>query len=223
MRRRHFIIVTATSVGGLLVYTLDRRPFRVAAQDRDSRRSIRIKLRFFTQDEALDVAAAAARIFPSDETGPGAHEAGVVIYIDRQLAGPYGRDRYRYSQGPFVDGAPEQGYQGKLTPRDIYRQNLPHIAGLHRLEASEQDRRLREIESTLLFTLLRTHTIEGMFCDPMHGGNVDMIGWQLIGFPGPRMSYASEVDAYPGREFRPKPQSLSQILGRPIRPSEDEA
>src|SRR2546429_6192111 len=26
---------------------------------------------------------------------PGAREAGVAIYIDRQLAGPYGRDRYR--------------------------------------------------------------------------------------------------------------------------------
>ena len=43
----------------------------------------------FTQPEALIVAAAASRIFPSDETGPGAQEAGVAVYIDRQLAGPW--------------------------------------------------------------------------------------------------------------------------------------
>ena len=69
---------------------------------------------------------------------------------------------------------------------------------------------------------MRTHTIEGMFCDPMHGGNRDMIGWQLIGFPGPRMSYFDEVDQYHGRAFRPKPVSLAQVVGHRVRPSEEE-
>ena len=53
--------------------------------------------------------------------------------------------------------------------------------------------------------MLRAHTIEGMFCDPMHGGNIDMIGWQLIGFPGPRATFDEEVDQYYGRAFRPSP------------------
>ena len=65
------------------------------------------------------MAALTARIFPSDELGPGAREAGVVVYIDRQLAGPYGRDRHRYTQEPFEDGVPEVGYQGRATPREI--------------------------------------------------------------------------------------------------------
>ena len=34
------------------------------------------------------------------------------------------------------------------------------------------------------FTMLRTHTIEGMFADPIYGGNKDFAGWKLIGFPG---------------------------------------
>ncbi|MSV27844.1 MAG: gluconate 2-dehydrogenase subunit 3 family protein [Bryobacterales bacterium] len=219
MKRRQFLTVSAATVGGALVYTLDRRPYVVSAQDKP----VRVPLRFFTEAEALDVAAAAARILPNDEAGPGANEAGVVIYIDRQLAGPYGRDRYRYTQGPFENGIPEQGYQGKATPREIYREGVRKIAGIAKLAAAEQDATLKQIETTSFFTLVKTHTIEGMFCDPMHGGNIDMIGWQLIGFPGPRMTYFEEVDSHYGNPFRPKPQSLRQIVGRPVKASEDEA
>lgn len=219
MRRRHFLIVSASTVGGALIYTLDRRPTRVHAQDKP----LKIPLRFFTQEEALDVVAAAARIFPADDSGPGANEAGVVVYIDRQLAGPYGRDRYRYTQPPFESGVPELGYQGRESPSEIYREGLKRIRGLRRLTPTEQDATLKRIERSRFFQLLRTHTIEGMFCDPMHGGNADMIGWQLIGFPGPRMSYADEVETYHGRAFRPVPRSLEQIVGRKVKPSEEEA
>ena len=96
MRRRQFLVLSVASIGGVLVYSLDRKAHLLAAQDK-SPQSIRVPLRFFTKSEALIVAAAASRIFPSDDSGPGANEAGVVIYIDRQLAGPYGRDRYRYT------------------------------------------------------------------------------------------------------------------------------
>ena len=85
MRRRHFLTFSATAIGGLLVFSLDRQPMRVHAQ---GERKIRVPLRFFEEREALMVAAAAARIFPSDASGPGAPEGGVVIYIDRQLARP---------------------------------------------------------------------------------------------------------------------------------------
>src|SRR5271169_5616346 len=115
MRRRQFLVLSAASIGGVLVYSLDRRVSRLFAQEKTTQ-ILKIPLRFFTEDEALIVAAAAARIFPSDDAGPGAKEAGVVIYIDRQLAGPWGRDRWRYTQPPFDAGPPELGYQGKETP-----------------------------------------------------------------------------------------------------------
>ena len=225
MRRRQFLTLSATSVGGLLVYTLERRPERVHAQTLDAPQSgaIKVPLRFFTRPQALTIAAACARIFPADDAGPGANEAGVVIYIDRQLASPYGRDQYRYTQPPFLAGVPEQGYQARQTPRQIYRDGLKLLGRFQHLSPGRQDARLKEIEATLFFSLLRSHTIEGMFCDPMHGGNIDLIGWQLIGFPGPRMSYLDEIDQYHGRPFRPKPASLSQILGHPARPIEDDA
>jgi len=218
MRRRHFLTLSAATIGGVLVYSLDRKSSLLTAQDK----RLRIPLRFFDESEALIVAAATSRIFPTDQSGPGAREAGVVIYIDRQLAGPYGRDRYRYTQGPFEDGPPELGYQGKATPREIYREGLKNLKDFDQLSAEEQDARLQQIESSRFFSLLRQHTIEGMFSDPIHGGNIDMIGWQLIGFPGPRMSNYDEIDKHFGEAFRPQPISLQQVTGTVIRPTEDE-
>jgi gluconate 2-dehydrogenase gamma chain len=219
MRRRHFLTLSAASLGGVLVFSLDRHPALLAAQDK----RVRIPLRFFDESEARIVAAAAGRIFPSDDSGPGAREAGVAIFIDRQLAGPYGRDRFRYTQGPFVEDAPwELGYQGKATPREIYRDGLKNLKGFDRLYPEHQDQMLRQIESSLFFSLLRQHTIEGMFSDPIHGGNVDMVGWQLIGFPGPRMSNYDEIEKYYGQAFRPRPVSLEQASGAKVVPSEDE-
>jgi len=220
MRRRQFLYLSAATIGGVLVYSLDRRGMLLSAQDD---RSIRIPLRFFTQAEAVIVAAACSRIFPSDDGEPGAREAGVAIYIDRQLAGPWGRDGRRYTRGPFPAETPvELGYQGKATPQHVYRQGLRGLRGFDRLAPAEQDRKLTEIETTRFFTLLRENTLEGMFCDPMHGGNVDMVGWQLIGFPGPLMSFHAEIETYRGEAFRPKPMSLRQVTGRDVGPSEDQ-
>ena len=222
MRRRQFLIVSAASIGGVLVYSLDRRASRLFAQQKSSQ-LLKIPLRFFSEADALIVAAAASRIFPSDDSGIGAREAGVVIYIDRQLAGPYGRDRYRYTQGPFEEGAAREfGYQGKATPQETYREGLKGLKGFDELATAEQDAKLKLLENSHFFALLRQNTIEGMFCDPIHGGNADMVGWQLVGFPGPRMSNAAEIDKYYGKAFRPKPISLEQIVGGKVRPSEDE-
>jgi len=224
MRRRHFLVLSAASVGGVLVYSLDRNVSRLSAQvSPNDDKKIRIPLRFLTEAEALIVAAAAARIFPSDESGPGAHEAGVAIYIDRQLAGPWGRDGRRYTQGPFEERAAEEfGYQGAAPPRQIYREGLKQLAGFEKLTPGEQDDALRKIEKGDFFKLLQRNTIEGMFCDPQHGGNVDMVGWQLIGFPGPRMSNFAEIEKYRGEAYRPKPMSLAQTAPHANPPTEDE-
>lgn len=186
MKRREFLTIPARALGGTLLYTLAREPFRLAAQTAQKSDTVRVPLRFFTEQEARVVAAACERIFPSDATGPGATEAGVAIYIDRQLAGPYGRDKYRYTKGPWLETYPEHGYQGKENPRETYRTGLRDLgANFADLPADEQNKKLAAMERTHFFALLRAHTIEGMFCDPMHGGNANMIGWQLIGYPRP--------------------------------------
>ena len=205
MRRREFILLPVA-----------------AGLHAQSSKEIKVPLRFFNAAEASIVQAAAERILPNDSSGPGATEAGVVIYIDRQLAGPYGRDKYRYTKGPFVESVPEHGYQGKDTPREVYRAGIRGLGDFTALNSAEQDRKLKSIETTNFFRLLRQHTIEGMFSDPLHGGNAGMVGWQLIGYPGPLMSYREEIDKSPGQAFRRKPASLTQITGRPVTGMEDE-
>ncbi len=220
MKRREFLTLPRQAVGGLLLYTLAGEPFRISAQQDGS---VRVPLRFFTEAEARVIAAACERIFPSDANGPGATEAAVVIYIDRQLNGPYGRDKYRYTKGPFVESRPEHGYQGKETPREIYRQGIRELGdGFAALPLDAQMQKLMAIEKSRFFQMLRTHTIEGMFADPMHGGNAGLIGWQLIGYPGPVMTYRAEIDKHYGVPYRPKPASLERIAGRKAVPWEDE-
>jgi len=219
MKRREFLTVPAKCLGGVLVYNLAGEAIRLQAQDGD----VRIPLRFFTAAEARTVQAACARIFPSDESGPGATEANVIVYIDHQLAGPWGSDKYRYAKGPWVESFPEHGYQGKENPQQIYRAGILKLGeDFARLPADRQDQRLRAIERSMFFHILRTHTIEGMFSDPLHGGNAGLIGWQLVGYPGPLMSYRDEIDKYHGLPFEAKPKSLEQVLGRKVAGWEEE-
>jgi gluconate 2-dehydrogenase gamma chain len=217
MKRRQFVTL---SVGGVLFYTLDRKARWLNAEAAQ----VRAPLRFFTAAEAGVVAAACERIFPSDESGPGAKEAAVVIYIDRQLAGPYGRDELRYAKGPFIetDGG-WGGYQGRDGPQQIYRTGIKRLGDdFVGLTPKQQDGRLRRIETTMFFKMLREHTLEGMFCDPLHGGNSNMVGWQMIGYPGPVMSFRSALTTYDkGTAYRPVPQDLEEILGVKINGLED--
>jgi len=220
MKRREFIQLPAKSLAGVLLYSLASESARLRAQSPSGQ--IQVPLRFLTADEARVVQAAAERIFPSDATGPGATEAAVVIYIDRQLAGPYGRDKYRYTKAPFVESVPEHGYQAKETPREVYRAGIKSLGNFAALAPAEQDQKLLAIEKSYFFRLLRQHTIEGMFSDPMHGGNAGMVGWQLIGYPGPLMSFRDEIEKAGGQPWVRKPQSLTQIAGRAVTVWEEE-
>ena len=85
---------------------------------------------FFTQAEAAMVEAIVDRLIPEDELGPGGKRAGCAVFIDRQLAGPYGRAEGVYMQGPFPPNPlPTQGFQSPLTPARAYRDRPPSPIG----------------------------------------------------------------------------------------------
>jgi gluconate 2-dehydrogenase gamma chain len=186
--------------------------------------------RFFTPAEAAFVEAAVARIIPTDDTGPGAIEAGVPVFIDGQLAGEYGRAERWYMQGPWGGGLPTQGYQMRLTPAALYRAAIREIDALSQREGGapfakrkpvDQDAlmlRLDKGEVTLngvdgraFFDLLLQNTQEGFWSDPIYGGNRDMVGWKLIGFPGARYDYT----AYVKRHGERVPLPPVGLKGRP--------
>ena len=79
---------------------------------------------FFTPQERAMADAITARIIPSDETGPGAREAGVIDFIEHQLAGVYGEGQRWYMQGPFPEPMETQGYQSQHPPAGLWREGL---------------------------------------------------------------------------------------------------
>src|SRR4051794_7399052 len=66
-------------------------------------------LEFFTPEEGAAVEALMDRLIPPDPQWAGAKDAGCALYLDRQLAGPYGRSEGLYMRPPFIDGLPTQG------------------------------------------------------------------------------------------------------------------
>jgi gluconate 2-dehydrogenase gamma chain len=185
---------------------------------------------FFTSDEASLVEAAVDRLIPPDDRGPGGKDAGCAVFIDRQLAGPYGRAEGLYMKPPFMPGAITQGYQLPDAPAARYRAGLKALAdyvkssfsgkAFGELSPADQDKVLAGIESGLItlknvngaefFALLLGNTEEGFFADPIYGGNRDMAGWKLIGFPGARYDYRDWVERH--NEKYPLPPV--SIMGR---------
>jgi gluconate 2-dehydrogenase gamma chain len=128
-------------------------------------------LEALTAAEADVLEAVCARLIPTDENGPGAREARAAHYIDRALAGFLAPSRQAYAAGlAAIDKA----------ATDAHR--MPFA----KLSAADQDAVLHSIEATPFFALVRTHTIQGTFCDPFYGGNANFVGWDLIGYPGVR-------------------------------------
>ncbi|MDZ5111340.1 gluconate 2-dehydrogenase subunit 3 family protein [Pseudomonas putida] len=165
-------------------------------------------LTYLTDAEAREVAAIFDRLIPEDELGMSASQAGCVTFIDRQLSGPYGQAASSYRLGPFSQGTPEQGPQFTLTPAQRYRTGLKclgqycqrlHGRAFSQLSADQQDALLSTMESAAphlpteisadFFALLLQNVREGYLADPLYGGNRDMVGWRLIGFPGARYDY----------------------------------
>lgn len=172
-----------------------------------------VALMYFTPDQYRITEAAAERIFPADENGPGAKELLVAYYIDHQLAGAWGMGSKEYTTGPFFQGEATQGYQGRQNRQQIFEIGLKGIQdqslktydkSFIELSEEEQDAILSEfadgnvelkgISSAHFFGVLRTATIEGAYADPLYGGNANMEGWKMKNFPGHQMSFVNIIE-----------------------------
>ena len=189
---------------------------------------------YLTQPEVRFLDAAVERLIPADDLGPGAKEAGVTCYIDQQLASVWGSHGRNYRGGPWPEGTPQQGFQSRLTPREIYRAAIRETnvyclkqygKAFEFLDPRERDEVLKGLEggqieltslpAKLFFGLLIRNTMEGFFADPIYGGNRDKAGWKLIGFPGvPASNYNDLIDEH-NVPYRVEPVSILDMqLGR---------
>src|ERR1700748_2492451 len=115
LSRRTFLIASASASAAACRRVANTLPPEYPEQTRNDAPL------FLDASERRFINAACARIIPKDELGPGALEAGVGDFIDRQLAGPFGQASTWYMQGPWAKGTEEQGYQLKFTPAQMYR------------------------------------------------------------------------------------------------------
>src|SRR6185503_19652137 len=102
---------------------------------------------FFNGDEGRAVEAIADRIIPPDPATPGGKDAGCAVYLDRQLAGPYGHNAGHYNRPPFMAAAKNFGPQSESNIAKTYRDGLAALdryctankGGKHFAELSDND------------------------------------------------------------------------------------
>ena len=140
---------------------------------------------FLNRDDAATVAAFTERLMPGAPGKPGARDAGVLNYIDLALAGAYADQQDFYRRGlAALDAHCRTAY------------NKPFA----QLSAAQQDEVITALEagkatgftpsSDVFFRVIHEHTLQGMFGDPVYGGNKNFAGWDLIGYPGVKMPVA---------------------------------
>jgi len=185
---------------------------------------------FFNAAEWAFVLAACDRLIPADDIGPGAIELGVPEFLDRHMQTPYAAGDIWYMQGPFLEAAPQFGYQGRLPLRDILRTGMAAIdkhcrdsfggKSFAELDHTQQEDVLKSAEkgelkldgiaSKTFFTNFLNETRNGYFSDPVYGGNKGMGSWKMIGYPGMRADYVNWV----GVRDKPYPLPPVDLAGR---------
>ena len=186
---------------------------------------------FLNIEEAAFVEALVDHMVPADELSPKGTDIGINTYIDRALAGGWGKGERLYMQGPWKPGTPSQGYQLPLAPAQLYRAGI-EATNAHcrktwgkpfdRLDEAQREEVLLALSSGKLAfddglparvfwgTLYQT-VMEGMFADPIYGGNREKAGWRLIGFPGVIAVNRENVEKFRDRKFPSDPVSIADM------------
>ena len=179
LRRRKFIQAGASAVvAGTTACTANRSPWR-----------------FFTLEEARTLDALCEQIIPTDQD-PGASWAGAVRFVDRQLTG-------------FLKPLQSAYREGLAAVNQACR--VLHGAPFADLAAEKQAAVLSAMEKNKLgkeawprgpakpfFDLLVSHTMQGYYGGPRHGGNRDAVSWRMLGVPIPPVRGRAQHDLRKG-------------------------
>jgi len=130
--------------------------------------------RFLTQKEAELVNLISDQIIPRDQD-PGAIDAGVVYFVDKQLAGPYKRFQRDYREGLLAV---------EKTCSSMYGRTFAQLSW------NQQTKALQALESgpsARFFELIRDHCMQGFYGSPRHGGNKDYVSFRMLGLDYPQI------------------------------------
>ncbi len=163
--RRSFLKSSAAAVGGSWAFV--GAPAALAIFDLACSNRAAGLFAVLSEAEAAEIEALTAVIVPSDATGPGAREAGVVWYVDAALSQDHEELAY---------------VRAELSNLAVTVSDAHGVAALVDLTPDQQLAIARSIQDTEFFDAMRDATLTGMLANPKHGGNRDKLGWQLIGF-----------------------------------------
>jgi len=151
---------------------------------------------FLNDDDAATVEAFTERLMPGAPDKPGARDAGVLNYIDLALSGAYQDLQDFYRRGlASLDAHCRKTYNASFVKLSTAKQDEV-IAALEQGKATG----FTWPTAQAFFNTVRTHTMEGMFADPVYGGNKDFAGWVLVGFPGAHPAF-TPADMQSKEEF----------------------
>ena len=187
---------------------------------------------FLKPAEAAFVEALVSHMIPADDLTPDGVDLGIAIFIDRALNDGWGKGDRLYAQGPWKTGTPNQGYQLALTPSQLYRAGIAESNAwcratygktFDRLAAKDRETFLQDLSkgrvkfagglpSQPFFDVIYQTVMEGMFADPIYGGNRDKASWKMIGFPGVMENNARNAVTYgDGQRFPAQPVSIADM------------
>jgi len=184
-----------------------------------------------TPDEAAFVEAMVDTMVPADQYSPKGTDIGINTYIDRAITSGWGRGDRLYRQGPWAEGTANQGYQAPLPPGDLYRVGIAAANAVCRdrfgksfdqISNAERNTFLTELDqgkvtfpngpsAKLWWGIVYQTVMEGMFSDPVHGGNHGKAGWKLVGFPGVIENNRNNIGAYLNKRYAPDPISIADM------------
>ena len=220
--RRKFLVQVANLAGaGPLVVASVPAGIASAAEPTSGQTAASMPYQSLGPDEATFVESLVNIMCPADDYSPNGVECGLATYIDRQLAGSYGKGAGRYQNAPFRSGKPQFGLQVPLTPEQYFKagvaaanavcirdrgtsfDQLAPADAAQFLEALQGDQvqhdglSLAQWFNEVVYRLF----VEGCFADPMYGGNRDAAFWKMIGYPGLPANHALDVVRYRGKPY----------------------
>jgi gluconate 2-dehydrogenase gamma chain len=139
---------------------------------------------FLNDSQAATLTAICDQIVPADQF-PSASQAGVLNYIDRQLV-----RHYRSHQDAYRDGLE----QANAISRKRFGQDLAALTSQQQLEVVTA----LEQEASPFFELVRSHTLQGYYGSPRHGGNRDAVSWRMLGLDEPPLRGRAQYDLRKG-------------------------
>lgn len=215
MERRTFLKLGV----GVAAYAAFHHALRLDAFAYDE--ALRSGLQYFNTVEAETCDAICARIWPGDAGNPGAREAGAVYYIDRALAGPYAQHQRTYLVGlEEVDRLARARHDAPFSALSANQQDellqaidtyQPADDGVDAMEPGADvdpgDAAMARLDAASFFDLVRTHTMQGVFADPIYGGNRDFAGWRAVNYPGAYYLYTAAEQ----RSFEPLDKPFQSV------------